>query len=237
MSEHGMDEHDPRVSRAYREEAHPEPGKALDASILAAAREAVSQPKPRRGRWRRFAVPVSAVVVGVVATTLALLMEQETQRVPDLQERAPQPAPVQGKAPPQSADAELSAVDATKAGKRETAPVLAPAPQTAPVPEPTRPEAPTAASATPPVPAESAGRVGPEVSARERSAGSVAPAGEAEGGGISVRSLGKAGAESPEEMVERIRMLQREGRKAEARALLDELRRRYPDFPLPEDLR
>jgi hypothetical protein len=65
----------------------------------------------------------------------------------------------------------------------------------------------------------------------------VAPAGQAEGGGISVRSLGKAGAESPEAIVERIRMLRREGRKAEAQALLDDLRGRYPQFPLPEDLR
>ncbi|MCX7891883.1 MAG: hypothetical protein N2544_05885 [Burkholderiales bacterium] len=41
---------------------------------------------------------------------------------------------------------------------------------------------------------------------------------------------------TPEAYVERIRELRRAGRDAEARALLEELRRRFPAFALPEDL-
>jgi hypothetical protein len=259
MSEHEMDERDPRVSRAYREEAHLGPGKALDARILAAAREAASQTGPRRGWWRRFAVPVSAVAVAVVATTLALLMEQEAQHLPDLRETAPQSAPVREEPHEPSGDMDIPGADGGKTGRSKAAPVQAPAPQSAPVAGPARSEVPVPAPAAPP--AESADRVGPEAEAREWSTESAVPAapgmsakppavmsvpagreagpaGKAEGSGIiSPRSLGKAQAESPEAMVERIRMLQREGRDAEAQALLDELQRSYPDFPLPEDLR
>jgi Meckel syndrome type 1 protein len=44
-------------------------------------------------------------------------------------------------------------------------------------------------------------------------------------------------AESPEQRVETIRQLLRQGRSEEAKMALEELRRRYPAFDLPEDLR
>ena len=44
-------------------------------------------------------------------------------------------------------------------------------------------------------------------------------------------------AESPEQWAEKIRQLVREGRGEEARKALEELRGRYPDYALPDDLR
>jgi resuscitation-promoting factor RpfA len=259
MSEQGMGERDPRVSRAYREEAQPGPDRVLDARILAAARQAVSQPRPRRGGWRRFAVPISAVAVAVVATTLALLMEQETQRPPTahppLSERTAEPA--LGRAEGPKAEAESGTADEAKKRERKAVPESRHLPKPA-APAPAKPPAEAVAPA--PAPSESfPERADQEDRSTERaeerprpaapatgSAPSVvpfpagrdaAPAAKTDGAGIGVRSLGKARAESPEAMVERIRMLRKQGREAEAQALLDELRRRYPDFPLPQDLR
>ena len=51
------------------------------------------------------------------------------------------------------------------------------------------------------------------------------------------RKAAVPGAEGPEQMVETIRRLLREGRQEEARKELEKLRRVYPGFALPEDLK
>jgi hypothetical protein len=258
MTGHGMDENDPDVSRAYREAAHPGPGPALDAKILAAARATVARPKPRRGLWRRLAVPVSAIAAAVVATTLAVLMEQETQRMPTVRQPASESAPSTAAEPtaPTADRAEMPAAGEAGALMRQSPPVPQPTPAAAPPRAPARGE--TEAPAAAPAPAETfAGRPGPEAGAMEKPAGKPAPpestggataesmpepAGDAAGtmreeSRIGVRALGKAVAGGPEALVERIRQLRQAGRQAEARSLLEELQRRYPDFTLPEDLR
>jgi hypothetical protein len=42
--------------------------------------------------------------------------------------------------------------------------------------------------------------------------------------------------EETRQMVAEIRRLPREGREFEARGILDALRKRHPDYPLPDDL-
>ena len=66
-----MDERDPLLSQTYRAAEHPEPPAALDARILAAARQAVAAPRRRRP-WFAWAVPMSTAAVLVVAVSLIL---------------------------------------------------------------------------------------------------------------------------------------------------------------------
>jgi hypothetical protein len=78
--------------------------------------------------------------------------------------------------------------------------------------------------------------------------GAAAPAGSAATEGLSrdraladrpsraVRESGAAARRTPEAWVEQIRNLRQQGREAEAASELAELRRAFPDFPLPADL-
>lgn len=69
-----MQDHDPLLTQAYRDAAHPVPGAALDARILAHARQAVQAAPPRPAGWRRWLLPASSMAVVVLASTLVLTM-------------------------------------------------------------------------------------------------------------------------------------------------------------------
>jgi TolA-binding protein len=94
-----MEEHDPLLTQAYRDAAHPAPGVALDARILAHARQAVQAAPPRPAGWRRWLLPASSMAVVVLASTLVLTMwrtapEQfaptpQTARAPTAESLAP----------------------------------------------------------------------------------------------------------------------------------------------------
>lgn len=79
---------DEALSRLYREQADRDrtgPPAALDARLLAAAREAIATPRrPARAPlpwWRRLVVPVSLAAVLLVSATLTLMVHDERQKL------------------------------------------------------------------------------------------------------------------------------------------------------------
>jgi hypothetical protein len=139
---------------------------------------------------------------------------------------APTPAPAPASLPPA---ASLEAPALTQAAP-EPRPFPAPA-ASAPQLEAARPAVPAAASAN------STSR---QADRLERAAPAAASAREgtpAFGQGVSKYKAASPAAESPEQWVEKIRQLVREGRSEAARKALQELRGRYPDYELPDDLR
>lgn len=116
-----MNTDDDRVSSLYREAGAPEPPRPLDDAILAASRSAVEQPraarKPFTGGW-----PAAASIAAIVVITVILVpvLKQEEQR--------PAPAPVgQATAPAKSAEEAAPAATALEAVRKQAAPVTAPA--------------------------------------------------------------------------------------------------------------
>ena len=251
-----MDERDPRLSQAYREAEHPEPSPALDARILAAARQAVTSPPPRRRTgWFGWAAPLSTAAVLVLGIGLLFRMQQEAPET--LREAALPPAspaaPAAALPPPESPDPE-SPDQAPRAVK--------PAPRRSELPPSAQPEAADSVAAVPereaaseapvlatqaveskamPAQADQARTAAPapatnNLGAARADRAPAAAAAPALSPGMSKRKAVSAVDDSPEQRVEKIRRLLREGRIEEARKTLDELRDRYPAFVLPEDL-
>jgi hypothetical protein len=95
-----MSEHDDNVSRLYRGLAREEPPAALDRSILAASRRAVSKP----ALARRWAAPVSIAAVLVLAFGVTLQMQREEPGIeysaPSKPPSVPSAAPAASPPPP-----------------------------------------------------------------------------------------------------------------------------------------
>lgn len=73
-----MSELDPELSRRYRDVATETPSPALDAAILAAARQQAARPKRReRPRWSRWMVPASVMATLVLGVSITLMIERE----------------------------------------------------------------------------------------------------------------------------------------------------------------
>jgi Meckel syndrome type 1 protein len=262
-----MDEHDPRLSAAYRAADHPEPSPALDAAILDAARRTVAPARRRRFAW---AVPMATTAVLVLGISLLFSLQREAPET--LREVAPLPPQAGSEAAPPSppaalADAVEQAAPAERAKPSDKAEqpqaerrgVVEPAPTAVPAP-PARAvvsrEASAPAGAAPeprPFPAESASvpqpvAVSPPPAAAKAAADqaerleAAAPAtartpAPAFSPGMARLKAASPPADAPELWLQRIRQLLREGRMEEARKSLDELRKRHPDFLVPEDLR
>jgi len=79
-----MTEHDDNLSRRYRELAREEPPASLDATILAAAKQAV-----RPGTRSRWMGPVAVATVLVLGLGIALRMQVEQ---PGIESTAPEPS-------------------------------------------------------------------------------------------------------------------------------------------------
>jgi hypothetical protein len=250
-----MSEHDPELSQAYQAAAHPEPPPALDARILAAARQAVTPQPRRRPAWFGWAVPLSSMAVLVLGMSMLFRMQQEAPETlrevqsplpakpldhpemapagaeaPAIPQAAksstPAPPPVAGAVraapavPPSlaSPDREAAVADVTMERAAETAVVATPPVPAMPTPSPARAAAQeNRAEALSSVPAFSAG-----MSRMKSAAPAVAKASQPE--------------ETPEQWVEAIRQLLRQGNIDAARTRLAALRERHPDFPLPPDL-
>jgi len=251
-----MQEHDPELSQAYKAAAHPEPPSALDARILTAARQAVTLQPRRRPAWFGWAVPLSSMAVLVLGISMLFRMQQEAPETlreaqsslpertlarkeltppvasapanppaaklskPATQPAAPAPQPVPTAPPPLAfPDRETAVADAVMEKAAETADVAAPpAPAIMPLPPPARGAAQeNRAEALSATPAFSAGM------SRMKSAAPVA-------------AKAATPEETPEQGVEAIRQLLRQGNIDAARTRLEALRKRHPDFPLPPDL-
>lgn len=91
---HDMDEAD--VSERYRGASTEQPAEALDARILAAAREAVATPDVARPAWRPFAVAAVVLLSATLVITMRPpddeVMAPETAATMDAAESPPAPA-------------------------------------------------------------------------------------------------------------------------------------------------
>ena len=283
-----MQPHDSQLSQAYHEAAHPEPSPALDARILAAARQAVV-PQRRRPAWFGWAVPLSTMAVLVLGIGLLFRMQLEAPEtlredmppLPALElDSGPDVNPAESPAPfARSAAPAAQAMVERKADRTPAAPKprFAPTVATA-VHESTANEAEVASVTSAPAAAEERAAIAPMLPPRPSSvadsaaapAPASAPAAAAAAGAsqakenairaereTAAKSLNPSAApasaarlkqgmsrmqaatpsmESPEQGVESIRKLLREGHIEVARKSLEDLQKRYPDFLLPPDL-
>lgn len=234
---------DKELSRLYRESAGAEPPAELDRAILDAARRAAEPPSGhRRPWWRRWAVPVTAFATLVLTATLTLMVQHERERAEQAPESVPAKAAPAAPAPQPAAAPDSAKTDAAVSRQRPPAPPVpgrkmqdAGAPATQPFVPEAKKAAPAAAEAppyretpqAPPVALPPAPASADSVESRARTAPLLrkqeSPA------------LGEQ--RSPEAWIEEIRQLRKQGRDKEAAETLAKLRRTYPDYPLPEDLR
>lgn len=242
---------DERLSRLYREVADADPPEALDRAILAAARAEVAPAQVRKPAWwRSWTMPMGVAATLVLTATLTLMVQRE-------QERPAPEAPAQSAPPAAPQEKKAEAVDLAPrpaapppGAKREAArheaerpPVAAPAPppfvsepkalQVAPAPAgAVSPRAPMAESAEPVAPARPA-------AAMRQQAAPAADAVEmrAKSAPLRKEAVGAALARTPEQWLEDIRQMKKQGKEKESAEALAEFRRAHPDYRLPEDLR
>jgi len=139
MSKDGVPR-DPTLSRAYRQAAGGEPPPALDALILAAARQEAATParSARAPWWRRALAPVGVFATLVVTLSVVLMIEQEHRDL--LPASVPAPAPALAPAAPMPAmpeavrpmEEEIAKSAAAKREERRAAAKPAPEPTEAP---------------------------------------------------------------------------------------------------------
>ena len=247
------------VSGPYRAGAKDEPPAKLDAAILAAARREVQQPPPRRN-WQ---MPLSIAAMLVISVSLVLIVRDNEPPLPSLERPAAEEAKLANPAPSQLAmkaqpkakadfyrearpSRERSArPDREPVARDEVAPAQAPAnaasgvsAQSAPLPAPV-PATPAVAEQASPAEQEKASLAdsGKELPAKKvSSAADAAP--ESRG---SVQALRKqeapaAVAVRPQDWLEKIDGLLRNGKEADAREQMLIFRKQFPQYPLPERL-
>ena len=214
-----MSDLDPRLSQLYRETASEGPAPALDAAILAAARQRLAIPARRaRPWWARWMVPASLTATLVLSVSMFLLVTRE------------QPAIVQGEIARELPSREdSSSPGATPPSKAKTAAGPAAGAVTAT-------HAPAAVDA---FPAERRAKADEGKAMRESSTvrdtagpGAAVPAAVP---AAALRQL-QATKPAPESWLNDIRRLKREGREKEAAEQLAEFRRAYPDVVVPADV-
>ncbi len=240
--------HDAGLARAYRATAVETPAPRLDDAIRAAARRVAGsgpRPLPRLAAWR---LPLSLAAVVVLSVTVVLMMREEGIDTLLQPEQTP---PVRKEAPPAAAAVTAPEPPAVAAPRsRPGAPVALPEPaphqhskvQVQPVPENVADGIPLAAQEAPPAAqTEARSAETPRAMMRAAPAGSAPPADNraaAPAGTPPESRLWQDLVEAPpEQWIRRITELRREGRVADADALLAEFRKRYPDWPVPEALR
>jgi hypothetical protein len=242
---------DSKISQRYRDLGREEPPRALDDAILAASRRAAAtRPAPLvvptgRQRWY-FPLAAAAIIVLAVAVTMHAEREQPGEEIVAVQPAAP---------------SEQARAEAAKPAQEPQRARKAPSPTQEFVPEPK--PAPgaeqrvlgDAGPAAPPVDAASAARESARADAARTEAGSaqaraeapaiaspqaaptLAPpqrrALEAPREEAALSSLAKA---SPEQWLQGIDDLKRQGRHEEAEKQLAEFRKRYPNYRIPEAL-
>jgi hypothetical protein len=242
--DHELEEHlagRSEVSRLYRQAGADEPPPELDSKIKAAARRALAT---RRPRWM---LPLSAAAVVMLSVGVLLRMQQEgvtpMPAEPGVMQAPAATFPLPPEPTPAAAE---SAADAA----------MAPAPPSAePAPEARARE--SEADNAQPFPAAPASSAPHQEKSRAYSADEAAGALRSEESEItpaappaaasqsrekteSRRSMPAAAADAErtaENWIEHIRRLRAEGRMEEASQELKAFRERYPDHPLPDDLR
>ena len=199
-----------KISQRYRELPREEPPRHLDDAILAAARRATaSRPAPLvaptgRRRWY-FPVAAAAIIIWAVAVTVHVERQERDFEV-----------------------AETAAKDAAPATSDQ--PVLS-------VQKPAAEEA-LAKREAPQAPAAPPAAAGVRESARADAASSLEAPPEARAAMRAERmveqKISGLAAASPEQWLQGIADLKRQGRNEEAEKQLAEFRKRYPDYRIPE---
>lgn len=222
---------DPKLAQRYRELGAEEPPRALDEAILAAARR---QARPWTRRW---AVPLSLAAVVVLSVTVTLRMQHEQPGIeaPTVAKEAAPAAAL----PAKPAAPEPEAAEVRKAAPSAKVPARARSGQPAARDEP-RPFA----RAVPEREerAADAARADMAGSGESRASGAMAPEAApapappkalARSKQSELGVLAKPAQESPEQELERIAALRRDGKHDEADKALAEFRKRLPDYRIP----
>ena len=169
-----MTETDPKLSRLYREASREAPPAALDAAILAAARERIAKPERRkRSSWLNWMAPASAIATLVLGVSIALLVEREQPATTPgkiLEQTAPSPAAPPAASETESAKAKAADSAAPAAATKKQAPATA-APAHAPAPAAQTPAPAPAAPMQAPARAAEPGPPAAEAFPAERRAG------------------------------------------------------------------
>lgn len=208
------------ISRRYRALAREEPPRHLDDAIRAAARRAVgTRPAPLvvptgRQRWY-FPLAAAAVIVLAVAVTLHVEREQPGEEI------VTAPAATADKP---KLEQPSSAPQPERRRRTESPPEL----QKAPEPVPTLPPAPPPVATQEPAPvAGAAARPAPtpKASAQLR---------RFDEGARGVPSLSASALQAPEQWLQGIADLRKQGMHDEADRSLAEFRKRHPGYQIPE---
>jgi len=227
---------DEQLSRLYREADRIEPPRALDAAILAAAREAVKPAPPRRAWWQAWTLPMGVAATVVLTVTLTLMVQQEQER--PMSEAPPtQGAPATAPQEKPDAAADLAGKPAApREAKQEAVKREAEGPAVDPAPAPET-AAPAGAVASRAPMAESAKSVAPArpAAVMRQQAAPAADAVESRAKSAPLRK--EAVGAAPAQWLEDIREMKKQGKEKEAAEALAEFRKAYPDYRLPEDLR
>ncbi|HVI54886.1 MAG TPA: hypothetical protein VM621_07525 [Luteibacter sp.] len=232
-----------------------EPDASLDATVLAAAR---AMPVSRRPRWP-VAFASAAVLVLAVGVAWQVREGQPGPSQQDVNGIAAEAAPTTAKSAPSKGAAmpgvgaapsrgaampDVGAASAAMPSSRApvrrltptaspklTAPAAAPAPVQAPIPAPAPPVGPPdaaeadASAALSPAPPFERARPGPSGMLRQKVAAPVSA------------DAAVPASLAPDDRVGEIRRLLGRGERAQAIRELEDLRRRYPRYDLPQDLR
>ena len=148
MNEREESTRDPALSGLYRQAAPAEPPAALDAVILAAARQAV-QPAPvrRTSWWKKWSTPLTVMATVVMAVMLTLTVDRQPKDLPAPasmpEEQAPAPVERREATLPKAAPSYKAEVPAAKAdaaaAKAKSAGAVAPKPEPFPAAAPPSP--------------------------------------------------------------------------------------------------
>jgi hypothetical protein len=244
---------DDDISRRYRELPREEPPRHLDDAIRAAARRAVhTRPAPLvvptgRQRWY-FPLAAAAIIVLAVAVTMHVEREQPGEEIVSAQGT---PAEEVKAEKPQSAPQP----ERRKAESADSRQLRAPPPELQKAPEPAAAPAPP-----PPVAAQDAMRAqesapgalagsaktapkassAPPAARAESARAPAAPQANAQLGradeGRRADSLSAFALQSPEQWLQGIADLRRQGRHEEADKSLAEFRKRYPDYRISKEV-
>ena len=229
------------LSAAYRGERGEAPSPDLDEVLLERARREVHLgPKVAWSPFTRsWSLPLALAAVLVVSVTVTLVRHEQTgEPLPVPAKPAadglvvvPAPGP-ERKDAPAAAPAAVAPKAAPERARAPVPPAPFPAERAAP---PGREQRPAAAGAAAPAPVQqdasreqpAAAPAGEAVPAAPRPETKAAPALRAKQELAKEQDLGP----DPEAWLKRIEALRREGRHAEADALLAEFRKRFPDYP------
>jgi hypothetical protein len=244
---------DDDISRRYRELPREEPPRHVDDAIRAAARRAVqARPAPLvvptgRQRWY-FPLAAAAIIVLAVAVTMHVEREQpgeeivSTQGTPAEEVKAEKPQ----SAPQPERRRKAESADSRQLRDAAPPPELQKAPEPAAAPAPPPPvaaqdamRAQESAAGARANSSETAPKVSSAPAARTESAKApAAPQASAQLGRADesrrAASLSAFALQSPEQWLQGIADLRRQGRHEEADKSLAEFRKRYPDHKIPE---